>query len=415
MIFFIAVGCARQPIRDVGQAMRLTSRPVESLKDDLAGRDFDTLLDDHVKYFKALPDFAVSKLKFGPVDVLTRDYALALEALRVEVVKPNGMAKVSEFVHDHFDLYEVYGQESWGDVFMTGYFDPVIKGSSTPTHEYYRPVYRQPDDLLLLRMDEFASRFSHLSAWATATTEQKSPPGVLRGRLAHRGTSLQVVPYWSRREIDGLGLLRGQGLEIAYVDPVDIFVLQIQGSGTIELKDGTRLRVGYAAQNGYPYVPIGKFLLQKIPKDKMSLQAIETHLRSLPPREAEELMAQNPSYVFFATNQGEPKSTIGTAVRPGRSIATDREYFPKGTLAFLEFSEPQVSAAGLVEGLKPTSRFVMDQDTGGAIRGAGRLDLFCGEGESGKKLAGVLKNHGKLLYLVPKPQWLVELKGLVKP
>jgi len=254
--------------------------------------------------------------------------------------------------------------------------------------------------MVVIKMGEFASRFPHWSMFNGEVIEQKSTSPILRGRLVKR----TVLPYFNREEIDSMGLIRNKSNELAYADPIDVFVLQIQGSGVVQFSDGSRLRIGYAAQNGYPYVPIGRFLLGKIPKESMSMQAIENELRSMPFYEAQDLLNQNPSYVFFDVLDSDAVTSLGTPVRPGRTIATDRQYFPKGALAFLLFEKPVFAneAQMVPDSWSPASRFVMDQDTGGAIRGPGRLDLYWGRGKVARQSAGVIKNRGQLYYLIPK-------------
>ena len=155
------------------------------------------------------------------------------------------------------------------------------------------------------------------------------------------------------------------------------------------------------------------FLLDKIPKEKMSQQAIESHLRSLPDQEARELLNKNPSYVFFRPLCTAGLTYFGTEVVPGRTIATDPVYFPKGALAFLEFEKPRFEKSSSVEPAEfiKASRFVLDQDTGGAIRGPGRVDLFWGRGADAKQSAGVIRGKGHLFYFVPRSEWIAGAGG----
>ncbi|MGE0528678.1 MAG: MltA domain-containing protein, partial [Bdellovibrionales bacterium] len=272
---------------------------------------------------------------------------------------------------------------------------PVIEGARHPTGRFRQPLYGVPKDMVLVDMSSFASMRSNVSPGR----------GVLRGRLvAPTGGEMgRIVAYPSRAEIDSSGL-QGQAQVLAYVDPVDAFFLEIQGSGVVHFSDGRELKLGYAAQNGHAYVPVGKFLLDRIPKERMSLQMIESHLRSLPTEEARRLMWQNPSYVFFQRLPNAGRTFLGTEVVAGRTIATDRSLFPKGTLAFLEFEKPIFRSSEDTEpaSWQKTSRFVLDQDTGGAIRGPHRVDLFWGRGPLAKQAAGVMKGRGRLIYFVPR-------------
>jgi len=204
---------------------------------------------------------------------------------------------------------------------------------------------------------------------------------------------------------------------LAWVDPIDAFFLEIQGSGVVKFPNGKELRLGYAAQNGHPYVPIGKHLIGVIPKEKITLRAIEDHLRSLPPEESRKIMNLNPSYVFFRKLQGAGLTYFGTEVSAGRTIATDQAFFPKGALAYLEFEKPNFSSAVDAEPVSwtKTARFVFDQDTGGAIRGPHRVDLFWGKGSDAKQAAGVMKGKGRLVYMVPRPDFLSRLIATEPP
>lgn len=403
MILGTLVACRTTP-PPLSPAESLRPGPSPQYRDDLGLPSLRVSLEDHIGFFRARPGLLAQSLQFGATSVGVESYVQALEQLLVQV--PRNQNEDPEpffrYLKERFTCFEVHGDGRWGEAFITSYFDPVIGASSRPTAEHYRPVYGVPRDMVLIQLGEFRRVFPHWSAFQI--TEQKSATPTARGRLFQRKGVKFVAPYYSRYELDQLGLLRGQGLELAYADPMDIFVMQIQGSGTLELENGSLFRVGYAAQNGQPYVPIGKLLKDKIPAEEMSLQSIERVARSLPPEEFQALLDQNPSYVFFQALKGEPLTTLGTPVRPGRTIATDRGHFPKGALAFLQFKKPLFSSSTAVqpERWEEVGRLVMDQDTGGAIRGTGRLDLYWGRGASAKQVAGVMKQWGKLCYLVPR-------------
>lgn len=376
-----------------------------NFNDDRSFEGVEALLDEHIRHFQRSSQ---SHLSFGSTVVSRKAYIEALKRLR-EVVKGQNPGQMAQHLAENFVAHEVYGEKGWGDVFITGYFDPVVKGSLKPNEKHFRPIYGVPENSVLIELDQFAESLPRWSAWLEQTSEQKSSGAVARGRLVRtkgvNGPSLRVRPFYSRREIDTLGLLHGQAPVLAYVDPLDSFFIQIQGSGTVELENGQTLRVGYAAQNGHPYVPIGRFLKDEIPLNEMSMQRIEQSLRSKKWTEVESVLDQNPSYVFFTPLKGEPKTSLGTQVFAGRTVATDRTYFPKGALAWLEFEEPKFSPGQedvTPIGYEKKSRLVMDQDTGGAIRGPGRLDLYFGRGEEARKKAGVMKGRGRLFYLVPK-------------
>ncbi len=212
------------------------------------------------------------------------------------------------------------------------------------------------------------------------------------------------VTYYSRREIDQLGALRGRALEIAWVkDPIDLFFLHIQGSGLLRLRDGREVTVGYAAQNGLPYRSIGRLLIDdgKVAKEEMSMQRLRRYLVENP-GEQDEILAYNESYVFFRFNEGGPLGSLGVPVTAGRSIATDSRLFPRGALALVQMDIPVIGPQGELAGWRPVTRFVLNQDTGGAIRGPQRADYYFGTGDEAGALAGYMNRQGRLYFLARK-------------
>ncbi len=212
------------------------------------------------------------------------------------------------------------------------------------------------------------------------------------------------MPYYSRREIDQLGVLRGRDLEIAWVkDPIDLFFLHIQGSGLLRLADGREVNVGYAGQSGLAYRSIGRLLIDtgKVPKEEMSMQRLRRYLIDYP-AEQNEIFAYNESYVFFRLSEDGPFGSLGVPVTAGRSMATDSRLFPRGALALAQTDIPIVGASGELAGWRPMMRFVLNQDTGGAIRGPQRADYYFGTGETAGALAGYMNRQGRLYFLVLK-------------
>lgn len=404
VFFLVSASCARAPLKDRDQALRPTEMP-EALADDLGYQSLQQALEANIEYLKTGAS-APREFGFGP-RVLSRDeYLMSLEYLLTRLrADPTG-AMFQQALRDSFEPFEVYGQKKWGEVFMTSYFEPVIDGSLKPTSKFSQPLYERPKDMVEI---EIAGFFDVRPA-----LEQRSSKKILRGRLLEpksKDAVRRVVVYPDREAIDS-GEILSSAEALVYVDPIDAFILEIQGSGVVRLKNGKEIKVGYSAQNGHPYVPIGKHLFDVIPKEKMSLGAIEAHLRSLPLEEARKIMQLNPSYVFFREVENRGISYLGTEVVDGRTIATDRTLFPKGALAFLQFERPEFSEPSAAEPAKwtPSTRFVLDQDTGGAIRGPGRLDLFAGRGPAAKQFASVMKNNGRLIYFVPKADLVASLR-----
>jgi len=283
---------------------------------------------------------------------------------------------------NRFDLIPSSVDSRLETVLFTGYYQPVIEGSLAPTPEYAYPIYRMPADLIVTE---------RVNLQPSQTSEK------MIGRLQRE----EFVPYYSRREIDELGSLRGRGYEIAWVkNPIDLFFLHIQGSGILQLEDGRRLLIGYAGANGRPYRSIGRLLIDrgKIPQEEMSMQRLRRYLLDYP-EERNEIFSYNESYVFFRFLEEGPLGNLEVPLTPGRSIATDARLFPKGALAFIFTERPVLDAAGQLVGWQPFSRFVLNQDTGGAIRGPQRADLYFGTGFEAEAGAGYMNRPGKLYFL----------------
>jgi membrane-bound lytic murein transglycosylase A len=261
-------------------------------------------------------------------------------------------------------------------VLFTGYYLPELRGSLEREGAFQVPLHRPPDDLVQVRAKDFPQ---------------------LSDDLVGRVVAGRLWPYSTRAEI-AAGALDGQGAELCWVDSlVDAFFLEIQGSGVVRFPDGTSRVVTYAGKNGQRYAAVGAELVRRgaLRADQLSMQSIRAWLAENPAAQAA-VLARNPSYVFF---QFAPAATgaLGVPVTPDRTIAADARVFPKAGLAFLEAERP-VDAAG--PALRPFSRFVLDQDAGGAIRTSARIDLYFGSGPYAENAAGRMKQPGRLYYLL---------------
>lgn len=281
------------------------------------------------------------------------------------------------FFETHFQPYEVIGDGQRSEGLITGYYLPLLQGSRTPSKRFAYPIYKKPADLVLIDMPAFG---------------RGSKP--VRGRLTPEG---EVVPYYSREAIDS-PLKPLAGNEIFWVeDPIALFFMHIQGSGYVQLQDSQVVQVGYAGQNGHPYYPIGRYLVESgaIGLDEVSLQSIRAWLQKNPDQ-MWSVMNKNASYVFFQEGnltQGAFGSQ-GVVLSAKRSIAVDPGFIPLGTPVFVNADHPLESGT--------LSRLTVAQDTGGAIRGPVRADFFWGQGPVAEESAGRMKSTGRLWVLLPK-------------
>jgi membrane-bound lytic murein transglycosylase A len=282
------------------------------------------------------------------------------------------------FFERHFVAYRVANGDGGTSGLVTGYYEPLLRGSRERRPPFVHPLYAPPDDLLIVDLASVAPETRHLR---------------LRGRIDGR----RVVPYWSRAEIEN-GAAPVNGKEIVFVDDaIDAFFLQIQGSGRVRLASGEELRVGYADQNGHPYQSIGRYLVDQgeLKLGQASMQGIQAWARANPAR-LPDLLNQNPSYVFFRELPPSPDGPIGAQGLPltaGRSIAVDPRFIPLGAPVYLATTHPNSSV--LLE------RLTVAQDTGGAIRGAVRADFFWGTGPEAGLLAGRMRQQGRMWVLLP--------------
>ena len=267
---------------------------------------------------------------------------------------------------------------------FTGYYEPTLQGSRRRTERYRYPLYLRPRDIIQVDLGRFREEFDGR-------------------RVAGRLVGDELRPYHDRAAIDD-GALARKGLELVWVDDaVDSFFLHIQGSGRVELEGGGVMRVGYAGQNGHPYYAIGRELVVRDgvdPKD-VSMQSIRAWLAENP-EQADEVMQLNPSYVFFRELRGDgPLGSQGVPLEPGRSLAVDRSYHPMGAPVWLDATAPDAEDAEAQEGMA-LQQLMVAQDTGGAIRGPVRGDVFWGGGERGAEIAGRMKNRGRMWIMLPR-------------
>ncbi len=290
-----------------------------------------------------------------------------------------------EFFEDNFRPLRI---SKLGDTdgFLTGYYEPIIEGSRVPTGEFTAPLYRRPPNLVVSGRHKLGDSFPS--------------KGVKVGRRVGRR---KIVPYYDRGEIED-GALDGWRLEICWLrGPIDVLFAQIQGSARIRLEDGTILRVNYDSHNGWPYTPVGRVLIDRniIPKDEVSMQRIRDWMEA-DPDQAKDVRRQNKSYVFFRitdlATEDEAVGGEGVPLVPGRSIAVDRSLHVYGTPFFIAADLPIANEKAATK----FRRLVFAQDTGSAIVGPARADIYFGAGDEAARIAGRIRNSGQFVMLLPR-------------
>ncbi|HSE84377.1 MAG TPA: MltA domain-containing protein, partial [Thermodesulfobacteriota bacterium] len=350
-------------------------------KDDLDFTSLEKAVNQSISYYQRVSQgqvFEYGNISYSPKE-LEASMRLFLEIMRIpdEAERFKQLRKKFLFLESKNDK---------GRALFTGYYEPILEGSLQPTERFTAPLYGKPDDLVEADLGLFREEWKG-------------------ERIIGRVDVGRLIPYDSREEIVYRNSLKDRARPIAYVEnDIELFFLQIQGSGLVKLPDGRLKRVNYAGQNGHPYRPIGRLLLDRIPLEKMSMQALKGYLYSHP-EEVKEILTYNPSYTFFREVEEGPLGNIEVPLTPERSIAMDRNLIPRGSLAFVQTSYPFFSDGRLL-GWKPMRRFVLVQDTGGAIRGHGRVDIFWGNGEKAELTAGHMKQTGQVFLLVARKKFL---------
>jgi membrane-bound lytic murein transglycosylase A len=341
--------------------------------------------DDHAAAFKA---FLTS---CGRVSASARERAandklppppaalVAACAAATQLGSPVGRTAAKAFFEAHFTPNAVVHDGAQG--LLTGYYEPLVEGSRTPQGVFQTPIYKRPPDLVNL-VDE--------------TQRASAGMGLTHARKTDKGTE----PFPTRAQIEQ-GALKDRNLELLYLaDPVEVFFLQVQGSGRVKLSDGSIVRIHYDGKNGHPYTSIGRYLIEKglLAADKVSMGALKRWLKADPER-AKLVLWQNASYVFFRELKGPeaagPLGALGARLTPGRSLAIDASHYALGSPIF-------VSGEGMTHVNKGGSfqRLMIAQDVGSAIKGPERGDIYFGSGDAAGRLAGVTKHPARFIVLL---------------
>jgi len=291
---------------------------------------------------------------------------------KAEDINSSSHDESKEFFISNFSLYEIHTDEGEKEGLLTGYYEPYLKGSLTKHDQYIYPIYATPKDLVVVDLSSVYSDLKHFR---------------LRGRLEGN----KLVPYYTRKESAKVDI---DAEVLCYVDnKVDLFFLEVQGSGRILLDNNETIFIGYDNQNGHKYSSIGKYLVEQgeIPMEQISLQSIRKWFRENPSR-IDEVLNYNDSVVYFKKKEQPATGSLGLELTPRRSIAVDKRYIPLGSMLYCNAEQDSAKFSHIVQA----------QDTGGAIKGEVRADMFLGFGDEARNVAGRLKAPLKLWIFLPK-------------
>jgi len=383
----ITTGCAKKKPIDFSRELEPGRMALEKISpaeypdftlDQTKARDLSSAATHSLEYLAKR-----SSTQYYPYLDITHDRAVAsVVALKSimdrHAASPMTSAQLNQTIRDEFEVYRSIG--GWNpdtndfsrSVLYTGYFTPIYNASLTRTGEFQWPLYRRPADLLT------------------------DPEGITASRRTADG---QFVVYHKRGEIESNNLLAGQEL-VFLSSRWDAYVISIQGSAKLKLQEGRILEVGYAGNNGWPYVSPGRKLLAdgRITKDQLTLRGLKTHFAANP-ADMDRYLHLNSRFVFFSERPGGPFGSLNTPVTAFGTVATDKQVYPR---AMPSFVQTQLTTTGGTPA--PFNAWFMDQDTGGAIRAAGRADLYMGIGPDAELIAGRQLYEGKFYYIAVKPE-----------
>jgi len=383
----MAVGCypvLKKEAQRPDEALRQVRLFSPEFRDDMDRDSLTLAVIRSMEYLDRLGPEAV--FHYGPDDFTNEQVRESQKAFLDLLAKGLDPVDLTREIRKKFRIYRATGRVGNRGILFTGYYEPIYEGSLAPDEVFRYPLYRPPDDLIRIDLSPFSENFKGENIIAR-----------IEGK--------KVLPYYSRYQIEAERVLAGKGLEMAWLkDPLDVTFLHVQGSGRLRLPDGKDLLVHYEASNGRPYRSIGRYMIERgfLTREEMSMQAIRRYLTENP-EVLDEVLNYNPSYVFFQRLENGPSGSLGVLLTPGRTVALDSKIFPRGGLGFIVCQKPSVNDQGDIIGWTKFSRFVVNQDSGGAIKGAGRADIFWGSGSYAELTAGHLRHEGDLYILIKKP------------
>ena len=382
VLLFGIVGCAEEPKPEEPEysrplppgelALRKIENPEQIPDFTKAFTDLGPLREATMRSLNYLAKPS-SKTRY-PYGAISHDHVVAsLNAFRELLDSGMTPRQMNAVIRNKFDVYTSVGWNGEGVVLFTGYYTPIFEASSVETAEFRYPLYRAPDNLV------------------------KEPDGTVLGRRLPNGA---IESFPTRAQIEGSGILAGSEL-VWLKDPFEVYVAHVQGSALLRMPGGNLVTVGYTASNGHDYRSVAEALIDdgRIPRDEISLARMIAFFDAHPDM-VDDYVNRNPRFIFFGKTEGAPRGSINEPVTPMHTIATDKEVYPVGALAYYKADLPMKEGRQVV--FEPVSGFALDQDTGGAIRAPGRCDVYIGIGENAGERAGRIKQEGRLYYIFLK-------------
>lgn len=353
----------------------LTPAEYPVFTDDMDFAGLDYAISQSLAYFNRIPGertFKAAGTTFNKTEI-----ERGLWKFKDFLAQNPSASELNTFIRQNFNVYQSKGRAKDREVMYTGYFEPIYMGSLTPTSRFCYPVYSRPSDLVIEQSSKATGRYD---------------------------ANNMLVPYYTRAEIETKNVLQNTAQVLAWLEsPLDAYFLHVQGSGRVVLPDNQSFHLNFDAKNGREYKSLGAALIDGgyMTTDEMSMQGIYDFFAKNPEL-CQPILHKNSSYVFFRAETEGPFGSLAVPITPGRTLALDREVYPPGVLCMALTQKPEIGEDNTITQWHPVMRLMLNQDTGGAIKGPGRADFFWGSGQFAAIAAGYMKHTGKLYILLPK-------------
>ena len=371
LLLFVA-GCALI----AGNLVEINTGRFPFFIDDSSQSSLIKAIDQHIGYLRKKS--SDDTLTFGTLRVSPEVLIESLTYFSNLVETESNPLELNRLIRENFRIFKASGRNNKGDMLVTGYYEPTFEGSLTKTYPYIYPLHKVPQTLVVKRIKG----------------SKKT------GRLDEAGN---LVPFWSRKEIVSQNILKQE--ELVYLkDRMDAYLLQVQGSGRIRLPNGSLKSLHFAGSNGLEYESLGKLFVDKdlMTTKQVNIEAMRTYFYKHP-EDMDEMLFHNPRYIFFQWGDDHgPRGSLGEILTADRSVAIDHSILPTGAIGYLVSRRPVLNDNGTINHWRVFSRFVLPQDSGSAIKGPGRVDLFLGNGHYAETAAGNMKETGELYFLLKK-------------